>query len=148
MSAPATARPLWGIRFADGETSWVGTREQADARYTELESLAAKGVVKASTITGMEVVPGPEKPPGHFVLEEQLLEVLISHRLVYDQDGDGWQEPLSEESSCSCGNARYGFWQQTDPEHTGYQKFQDTSETRHHKHQARLLAAAATLHRR
>lgn len=41
-----------------------------------------------------------------------------NHSFVYSSEGDGWNEPLSDTSSCHCGWDGLQ-WVQTDPEMTG-----------------------------
>ena len=40
------------------------------------------------------------------------------HELVFDGDGDGWNEPFSETNDCICGDWQI-HWVQIDPEQTG-----------------------------
>lgn len=41
------------------------------------------------------------------------------HDFVWSEDGDGWNEPYSDNFSCACGNWDGPFWCQTDPQCSG-----------------------------
>jgi hypothetical protein len=44
---------------------------------------------------------------------------VFDHELVYEIDGDGWNEPQSETFSCHCGEWEGFDWIQTDPACSG-----------------------------
>lgn len=71
-------------------------------------------------------------------------EILTEHSFMED-DGNGWAEPRTYRYSCSCTEADYALWVQTDPGMTGYQNFREEGGLRRNgtapRHVAEILAA-------
>lgn len=73
-------------------------------------------------------------------------ELLTEHSFTEDEDGDGWNEPLSHSYSCSCSKVQYAQWIQSDPVMTGLTEFREEGRfdamALHHAHLAQVLLDA------